>query len=159
MLSLLLIFILHRFTKIKILNTPLFEIVPLKLHNIIILENYFFDSSLIPTKERISIDFIPILNKTNIISVLLGKPIPGNIRICFVSDKFNIDKINKHFMIDTHKDFTFAAIDSIKSEQLKKLVFEINNIYEKQPYNLYTFNCQHFRKQIELLFFNKYNYF
>ena len=130
--------------KMQIIHTKIFNNIPLlKLHDTVILESF-------PMKDRISIDFVPV--NFTFIDLLIGKNVTCKIRMYSVSNEFDIDTITKKLDIENNQHFKILSdVDKIKSCKLKKLAFQINKL-NSTNYNLYKYNCKHFRKNVEFLF-------
>ena len=139
------------FVKIKIIHTRLFSNIPgSKLHQGVILESF-------PMKEIISIDFVP--EKFELINILFGKNMNGKVRICSVSTDVNFNNNSKIISVDNNPKFiTLTNFNNIKSRKLRKFIYIVNkyNTIKQHKYNLYNFNCIHYRKNVEQLFY-KYN--
>jgi len=140
------------FIKIKIIHTRLFTSIPgIKIHECIILESH-------PMKEIISIDFMP--EQLELINILFGKNMNGKVRICSVSTDINFNNNNsKIISVDNNPNFiTLTNFNNIKSRKLRKFIYIVNkyNTIKQHKYNLYNFNCIHYRKNVEQLFY-KYN--
>jgi hypothetical protein len=126
----------------KIIHTNIFNNLPgIKLHDIVILES--------SQRDRISIDFIPL--HSSFINLLLGKYVVGKIRMFSITNDFVFENISKHFYIENNRQFIpLSNINKIKSSKLKEFVLKIHENSTK--YNLYKFNCKHFRRDVETKF-------
>jgi hypothetical protein len=114
----------------------------LKFHDIILLEH---------KNDKIVIDFIPeIKNKYDIWKLLIGKNIPGKIRIRKIPENI-LDKDMYSFLCSpTAKAITNTKVNSWI---LKLFLYRIKNWgnLQKNNYtmNFYKRNCQHYRYFVE----------
>jgi len=153
----------------QLVYNNLFPSIPcLRVHDIVILEST-------QTKERIGIDFIPILhnlnsnnytystysntysnnnnNYTATLNMLIGKNINGKIRVCSIPKTIDIHNTTffKTYDLLPHIEVKYFN-NKIKSKLLRcfcKQSFQKTSSINNQKYNLYKYNCKHFSYQLK----------
>ena len=149
------------FITIKTINTRILVNVPSpKLHEIVILESYH-------TKEKIAIDFTPIRSRFTTFSLLLGKNVPGEIRIRYIPEYIHIENTDEILsLLLTQNNLPMITISNdtevsiqplqIRSQILNRFIQKViqyeNFIKNNYTMNLYTCNCLHFSSYVKTLY-------
>ena len=121
----------------RVVNTSVHRAFPfLKLHHLVLLSN--------PNVERsvYIIDFSPV-NQTNtstLKNLIMGKTVPGELRIRYLKNATIQDEDKILDMIDS-REKSVATKDKRIQEILEKI-----QTWNETEMNMYTRNCQHFSK-------------
>lgn len=121
----------------RVVNTSVHRAFPfLKLHHLVLLSN--------PNVERsvYIIDFSPV-NQTNtstLKNLIMGKTVPGELRIRYLKNATIQDDDKILDMIDSRDKFV-----ATKDKRIQEILEKIQTWNETEM-NMYTRNCQHFSK-------------
>ena len=150
---------------LKIMNTPIYQSIPICLfHSIVLLENNDFDNENNVKNDVFVVDFSPLedIGSPNIIfKIVQGQKIQGNIRVC-VLPKELYKPISREPWVNklySKKTTIFESVDSqVTNENLKKLenidpylVFIIKSW--GTSFQLYNRNCRHFSNFLQRHYF------
>ena len=128
----------------KILNTPIYDLNQICLnHHIVLLQKTPFDLHQREYEDVYAIDFSPsddINDWKNIVKMLLGKTIPGKIRLVYF-DQISDEAL---FIKPLHNYPTTSpdAIQDMDNELYNKI------IQWDPKFQLYSRNCQHFGRYL-----------
>jgi len=124
----------------KIIHTPISNILPIKLHHIVLLYN---------NNGMYSVDFTPKQTKTFFLQLLFGQNILGEIRVrdCKHFEGVDYEKMfgEMNMWNMNYNDsviLTEKTLNNITDQNFKKLLTKIYTYPKKM--NLYMNNCQHF---------------
>jgi hypothetical protein len=139
--------------KMNIINVGILTQIPTpELHQIVILESN-------ETNEKVAIDFTPIPGNFATLKLILGKDVPGEIRIRPIPYDINTNdkrSILSFWKKDPNNLVTTYTYNDIKSPLLKKLISRVyllkDFIQNDYRINLYKRNCRHFGKQVQVLY-------